>query len=120
MSKGINEVLTYIDANLTSDLEEVTLARIAGVSASTLSRSFRRHTGQALTKYVNRLRVNLACQLLMSPEFSSVTDVCFASGFNNVSNFNRQFLSQRGVTPVAISPAAVRKTEVSGRPATIV
>jgi AraC-like DNA-binding protein len=99
MSTGINEVLSHINDNLTEAIDETTLARLAGVTPSTLSRSFRRHTGQSLTKYVNRLRVTLACQLLMSPEFDSITDVCFASGFNNVSNFNRQFLALRGVTP---------------------
>lgn len=99
MSKGINEVLAHINDNLTEPLDEGTLAGLAGISPSTLSRSFRRHTGQSLTKYVNRLRVNLACQLLMTSELSSVTEVCYASGFNNLSNFNRQFLAQRGVTP---------------------
>lgn len=99
MSTGLNEVLSYINENLTEQIDEATLAQLAGVTPSTLSRSFRRHTGQSLVKYVNRLRVSLACQLLMSPEFGSVTDVCFASGFNNLSNFNRQFQSLRGVTP---------------------
>lgn len=98
-STGVNEVLSYIDANLTEPLDEATLARLAGVTPSTLSRSFRRHTGQSLTKYVNRLRVSLACQMLMSSDYASVTDVCYASGFNNLSNFNRQFLALRGVTP---------------------
>lgn len=99
MSTGINAVLAHINDNLTDELDEATLARLAGVTPSTLSRSFRRHTGQSLTKYVNRLRVTLACQLLMSSDLATVTDVCYASGFNNVSNFNRQFLSLRGVTP---------------------
>lgn len=99
MSHGLNAVLAHIDANLTEPLDETELAAIAGMTPSTLSRSFRRHTGQPLTKYVNRLRVNLASQLLMSPDFVSVADVCFASGFNNLSNFNRQFLAQRGMTP---------------------
>ncbi|SMQ64691.1 AraC-like ligand binding domain-containing protein [Devosia lucknowensis] len=99
MSTGINEVLAHINDNLTETLDEETLAQLAGVTPSTLSRSFRRHTGQSLTKYVNRLRVTLACQLLMSSDFATITDVCYASGFNNVSNFNRQFLALRGVTP---------------------
>lgn len=99
MSTGINEVLSHINDNLTEVLDETTLAQLAGVTPSTLSRSFRRHTGQSLTKYVNRLRVTLACQMLMSPDFATVTDVCYASGFNNLSNFNRQFLALRGVTP---------------------
>jgi AraC-like DNA-binding protein len=28
-----------------------------------------------------------------------VTDVCFESGFNNISNFNRRFQQLKGMTP---------------------
>ncbi len=99
MSTGINNALAYINANLTEPFGEQDLADIAGLSVSTFSRSFRRHTGQALVKYVNRLRINLACQLLMGPQDMKITDVCFSSGFNNISNFNRQFMAQKGMTP---------------------
>ena len=99
MSTGINEALAYINANLTEPFSESDLAAIAGLSASAFSRSFRRHTGQALVKYVNRLRINLACQLLMGRDEMKITDVCFSSGFNNISNFNRQFQAQKGMTP---------------------
>jgi len=99
MSTGINEALAYINANLTEPFTESDLAAIAGLSASAFSRSFRRHTGQALVKYVNRLRINLACQLLMGRDEMKITDVCFSSGFNNISNFNRQFQAQKGMTP---------------------
>jgi AraC-like DNA-binding protein len=53
----------------------------------------------AFVQYVNRLRINVACQMLMSDDHMSITDVCFAAGFNNVSNFNRQFLVQKGMPP---------------------
>ncbi|OYU38130.1 MAG: AraC family transcriptional regulator [Pseudorhodobacter sp. PARRP1] len=99
MSTGINEALAYINANLTEPFTETDLAAIAGLSPSAFSRSFRRHTGQALVKYVNRLRINLACQLLMGRDEMKITDVCFSSGFNNISNFNRQFQVQKGMTP---------------------
>ncbi|MDB5665529.1 AraC family transcriptional regulator [Cypionkella sp.] len=99
MSTGINEALAYINANLTEPFAETDLAEIAGLSPSAFSRSFRRHTGQALVKYVNRLRINLACQLLMGADQTKITNVCFSSGFNNISNFNRQFQAQKGMTP---------------------
>ena len=99
MSTGFNNALAYINANLTEQFGEDDLADIAGLSVSTFSRSFRRHTGLALVKYVNRLRINLACQLLMGPQPLKITDVCFSSGFNNISNFNRQFQAQKGMTP---------------------
>jgi AraC-like DNA-binding protein len=44
------------------------------------------------------MRINLACQLLMS-EKSPVTDICFRIGFNNLSNFNRHFALQKGMSP---------------------
>ncbi|MBA3324420.1 MAG: AraC family transcriptional regulator [Rhodobacteraceae bacterium] len=99
MSTGINEALAFINDNLTEPFDEKDLAAIAGLSAGAFSRSFRRHTGLALVQYVNRLRVNLACQLLMGDADMKITEVCFSSGFNNISNFNRQFLSQKGMSP---------------------
>jgi AraC-like DNA-binding protein len=49
-------------------------------------------------QYVNRLRINLACQLLMSGELT-ITDICYQVGFNNLSNFNRQFLLLKEMSP---------------------
>src|SRR3546814_7194408 len=63
MLAGINEALAYINRNLTGSFDEKDLAEIAGLSPAAFSRSFRRHTGLALVKYVNRLRINLACPL---------------------------------------------------------
>jgi AraC-like DNA-binding protein len=75
------------------------LADIAGLSVSTFSRCFKRHTGLSPVQYVNRLRINLACQLLMSEEDMKVTEICFLSGFNNLANFNRQFAAIKGMSP---------------------
>lgn len=94
----INHVLSYIGRNLSQELRESELAELAGQSASAFSRYFRRHTGVPFVQYVNRLRIHLACQLLMSRELS-ITDICYQVGFNNLSNFNRQFLALKGTAP---------------------
>jgi AraC-like DNA-binding protein len=49
-------------------------------------------------QYVNRLRINLACQLLLSGELS-ISEIGYQIGFNNLSNFNRQFLMLKGMSP---------------------
>jgi AraC-like DNA-binding protein len=97
-STRINHVLSYIGKNLASELRESDLAQLAGQSVSAFSRYFRRHTGLPFVQYVNRMRINLACQLLMDDELS-VTDICYKVGFNNLSNFNRQFLTAKGIPP---------------------
>lgn len=99
MSVGMNKALAFIRKNLTQPFGEADLATIAGQSQSAFSRSFRRHTGMSLVQYVKRLRINLACQILMSDEHASITDICFQVGFNNLSNFNRQFLAEKGMPP---------------------
>ena len=94
----INHVLTFIGKNLSQELRETELAELAGQSASAFSRYFRRHTGVPFVQYVNRLRINLACQLLLSGELS-ITEICYQVGFSNLSNFNRQFLLLKGMSP---------------------
>jgi AraC-like DNA-binding protein len=94
----INHALSYIGQNLASELRESDLAQLAGQSVSAFSRYFRRHTGMPFVQYVNRMRINLACQLLMDDALS-VTDICYKVGFNNLSNFNRQFLVAKGMSP---------------------
>lgn len=99
MSAGMNKALAYIRENLTQPFDESDLAAIARQSTAGFSRAFRRHTGMSLVQYVKRLRINLACQILMSDEAASITDICFQVGFNNLSNFNRQFLAEKGMPP---------------------
>jgi AraC-like DNA-binding protein len=99
MSAGMNKALAYIREHLTTPFSEADLAEIAGQSTSAFSRAFRRHTGMSLVQYVKRLRINLACQILMSDEQAAITDICYEVGFNNLSNFNRQFLAEKGMPP---------------------
>lgn len=99
MSIGINKALAFLRCNLTQQFTEAELAKIAGQTTSAFSRAFRKHTGMSLVQYVKRLRINLACQILMSDEQAPITDICFEVGFNNISNFNRQFRAEKGMTP---------------------
>lgn len=98
LSGAMNLVLQHIDRNLTGDLNETDVARLARQSVSSFSRSFRRHTGLTFVQYVNSLRIELACQHLGQNELT-VADICYEVGFNNVSNFNRQFLAFKGMPP---------------------
>jgi len=52
---------------------------------------FRRATGNTFVDFVNRVRINRACQLLMESD-RYITHICYEVGFNNVANFNRRFL----------------------------
>ncbi len=98
MSSTINQVLSYIDQNLASDLRESDVADMAGQTVTAFSRYFRKHTGMSFVQHVNDLRIQRACELLVDSGLS-VADICFRVGYNNVSNFNRHFLLRKGVSP---------------------
>lgn len=98
MSSKINLALAYIGKNLSTELRESALAELIGQNVSSFSRAFSKHTGISFVQYVNLLRIKLSCEMLSNSELS-ITDICYQVGFNNLSNFNRQFLAHKGISP---------------------
>jgi AraC-like DNA-binding protein len=54
--------------------------------------------GITIFEYLNKIKVEFACKLLMDPDLS-ILEVCLDSGFNNLSHFNKQFRKTSGETP---------------------
>jgi AraC-like DNA-binding protein len=94
----INVIVNRITANLAEPIAMSDIAAELGMSESRFSRFFKRSTGNSFTDFVNRVRINSACHLLMQTDHY-VTDICYQVGFNNVANFNRRFLEIKGMTP---------------------
>lgn len=86
-------------------------ARLVHLSQGAFSRFFKAHTGKTFPEFLNELRIGRACQLLTETELN-ITEVAFDSGFSNLSNFNRQFLRLK-----AVSPRAFRRTMQARLPA---
>ncbi|MDA0350460.1 MAG: AraC family transcriptional regulator [Verrucomicrobia bacterium] len=96
----IDRVKNWILENLDQEIKLEDVTRVALMSPKSFSRFFKKNTGKAFIHYVNELRVGLACRKLMQSD-ASVSEICYASGFNNLSNFNRQFKERKGVSPKA-------------------
>ncbi len=94
----INTIINFITDNMSTQFSLADIAARVGQSEHKFSRYFRKATGNTFTDFVNRLRINKACQLLMDTD-AYVTNICYDVGFNNVANFNRHFLQLKGVTP---------------------
>lgn len=94
----INGIVNRITTHMAEPISMAEIAAELGMSESRFSRFFRRATGNSFTDFVNRVRVNSACHLLMQTDHY-VTHICYEVGFNNVANFNRRFLEIKGMTP---------------------
>lgn len=94
----IDAIVRRITDHVAEPIPMADVAAGLGMSESRFSRFFKRATGNSFTDFVNRVRINNACHLLMQTDHF-VTDICYSVGFNNVANFNRRFLEIKGMTP---------------------
>lgn len=94
----VEQVLQRIYVRTDAEVRLSDLAADVNMSASTLSRYFTRATGQTIRDTVRQLRLVRARQLLAGTDHS-VAWIADASGYKNLSNFNRQFLRDIGMTP---------------------
>lgn len=94
----ISEVVDYITENYGTPFSMADICEHFKMSSSHFSRYFQRATGNTFTDFVNRMRINRACVLLMETE-QYVSTICYSVGFNNIANFNRRFMDIKGMTP---------------------
>ena len=100
----ITFALDYISERFLESPTQKEVASILNMAPATFSRLFKAKTGSTYTEYLTSLRIYTAQKLLVESD-NSITDICYLSGFKNVSNFNRIFLSR-----VQMSPSAYRST----------
>ena len=94
----MQQIQTYVVCNAKRNITLDDVARHIGMNRTSFCIFFKRTTGQTFVTYLNEHRIRLACQLLRQKKMS-VSEICYAVGFNDVPYFNRVFKRCNGVTP---------------------
>ncbi len=97
-NKRIAVIHEYLMNNYKEDVDLKRLASIVNMAEGSLCRFFKMNMGITVFEYLNRIKTEFACKLLMDPDLS-ILEVCLDSGFNNISHFNKQFKKSTGVPP---------------------
>ncbi|MDR1722745.1 MAG: AraC family transcriptional regulator [Tannerella sp.] len=97
-NKRIATIHDYMMNNYKDDINLHVLAEKVSMAEGSLCRFFKSNTGMTLFEYLNKIKINFACKLLMNRELS-ILDVCLDSGYNNISHFNKQFRRFIGCSP---------------------
>lgn len=97
-SQRIRKIKEYVSMNCRKELTLEELSGVVGMSPSSFSRFFKTTTGKTLTAYILDIRLGIAARALVDTS-DTISEVCYSSGFNNVSNFNRLFKKSKGITP---------------------
>lgn len=97
-SRRILKVKQFISEHAAEDIRLETLASLVGMAPSAFSRFFRQRTGRTVVDYIIDVRLGNAARMLVDTA-QNISEICYACGFNNLSNFNRIFKAKRGYTP---------------------
>lgn len=94
----IQKAITRIDSDLTADLSLKSIAKLLNVNPSYLSNQFKKETGNTLTDYVNKKKVEHAILLLNSTPLQ-VQTIAQHCGIPDVNYFTKLFKKYIQKTP---------------------
>lgn len=86
----LDNTYEYIFENFNKPISLEDVANVANMNPSAFSRYFKRINRKTFSKYLNEVRIGYACNQLIEQK-GNIASICYDSGFNNISNFNRQF-----------------------------
>jgi len=97
--RRIHTVQDYIESNINRSLSIEELAEVAGFSKFHFHRIFKGIVDEPLSRYVNRLKLERATNLLTYRLDMTITDIAYHFGFTDSAVFSRTFKNYYGVSP---------------------
>lgn len=94
----INRVFDYIFKHFKDDISLQDVAAVVPMSSSAFCRFFKMQTNRTLVEFIKEIRIGHAAKLLMEGKHN-ITETCYKSGYNNISNFNKHFKDVKGSSP---------------------
>jgi AraC-like DNA-binding protein len=99
---NLDKVYEYIIKNFKENIRRSDVAELANMDPSAFSRFFKRIHRKTFTEYLLEVRLGYACKLLIENK-NNISEIGYESGFNNISNFNRQFKKAMKCSPTDYS-----------------
>ena len=94
----INKVCTYIQNHYSKSISLKQVSDLVFMTESNFCKFFKKATSTTFSDYLNDLRINEACHLLLYSE-DTVSKIAHDCGFESLSYFNRVFLRKKQFTP---------------------
>jgi AraC-like DNA-binding protein len=95
----IEIIFQHVRNNFTQQITLDEISEKVSMTVPAFCRYFKKVTGKTFTQFVNEFRIVHATKLLAEKP-TSITDICFESGFNNFSHFNKLFKKFTGKSPL--------------------
>ncbi len=98
-TERMNKVHAYVMKNFREKISLQQVAGIANMAPASFSRYFKTHSNKTFSDFLTEIRIGYSCKLLIEKQIN-ISQACYDSGFNTLSNFNRQFKAFTQHTPL--------------------
>lgn len=98
--ENIQKTMDYLHAHFREKIKLEDIAGHLNMSPSTFCRFLKKRTGKNFSDNIIDIRIAIAAKNLIAQPEATVAEIAYRSGFKNLSNFNRQFKSRKGLTPL--------------------
>ena len=97
-NKRVNLIHEFLMKNYQNEIDLKEVAEIVHMAPASVCRFFKSSTGLTIFEYLNKIKIDYSCQLLLNTDMN-IVDISYDCGFNNLSHFNKQFRKFIGNTP---------------------
>ena len=97
-NKRVNLIHEFLMKNYQNEIDLKEVAEIVHMAPASVCRFFKSSTGLTIFEYLNKIKIDYSCQLLLNTDLN-IVDISYDCGFNNLSHFNKQFKKFIGNTP---------------------
>lgn len=97
----LNQIYTYTLKNYMNKISLAEIASLSCLSITSFCRYFKIMTNKTYTDFLSEIRISYACKFLIENKELTIESISTETGFNNASNFFRQFKKTIGLTPKA-------------------
>lgn len=89
-TERINKVMNFSMENYTREIKMEEITDLVNLNESSFCRYFKSRTHKTFSRFLNEIRIANACKLLINSNMT-ISEVCYKTGYNNISYFTRQF-----------------------------
>jgi AraC-like DNA-binding protein len=97
-NESMQKALQFIMQNFQKEIQIKDLLEVTNMSYATFYNYFKRYYKVPFKEYLMDIRIDYACKLLKD-ETLNISEIAYSCGFENLSNFNRQFKRTKNTTP---------------------
>lgn len=98
-SRRIKAVKEFMSANFQRKITLKEAADLLNMSEPSFTRFIKKRTGMSFVDNLNNVRIGVASRMLVDEPATTIAEIAYRCGFNNLSNFNRIFKKKKNHTP---------------------